>query len=104
MGGTRMRSVFSDGTASVNGNGAVFNLNDDVALEDVWDDGMTFDMVTDAEGEGDEEVSFFSFSFLVLAFRFIFWFSVLTPCRTCDSCESLNGFRNVHIRVDPAYI
>ncbi|OAX42753.1 hypothetical protein K503DRAFT_682620 [Rhizopogon vinicolor AM-OR11-026] len=50
-----MRSVFSDGTSSVVG--GVVNLNDDGALEeDVWDDGMTFDMVTDAEGEGDEEL------------------------------------------------
>ncbi|OJA10850.1 hypothetical protein AZE42_06129 [Rhizopogon vesiculosus] len=55
VGGTRMRSVFSDGTSSVVG-GAV-NLNGNGALEDdVWDDGMTFDMVTDAEGEGDEEL------------------------------------------------
>lgn len=46
-------------------NGAVINLNDDTGLEDIWDhedDGMTFDMVTDVDGEGDEEVSSFRFS------------------------------------------
>ncbi|KAG1853269.1 hypothetical protein C8R48DRAFT_611202 [Suillus tomentosus] len=69
MGGTRIGSVFSDGTGSIIGgprrvngrvtNGAVINLNDDTGLEDIWDhedDGMTFDMVTDVDGEGDEEL------------------------------------------------
>ncbi|KAG2360790.1 hypothetical protein BDR07DRAFT_1288705 [Suillus spraguei] len=40
-------------------NGAVINLNDDTCLGDVWDhedDGMTFDMITDVDGEGDEEL------------------------------------------------
>ncbi|KAG2346477.1 hypothetical protein BDR05DRAFT_878067 [Suillus weaverae] len=40
-------------------NGAVINLNDDTGLEDIWDhedDGMTFDMVTDVDGEGDEDL------------------------------------------------
>ena len=64
VGGTRVRSVFSDGTASVVGsgvngngalNGAAVNLGGDAA--DLWDDAMTLDMVTDPEGEGDEEVS-----------------------------------------------
>ncbi|KAG1894204.1 uncharacterized protein F5891DRAFT_1063239 [Suillus fuscotomentosus] len=69
MGGTRIGSVFNDGTGSIIGgprrvngrvtNGAVINLNDDTGLEDIWDhedDGMTFDMVTDVDGEGDEEL------------------------------------------------
>ncbi|KAG1800180.1 uncharacterized protein BJ212DRAFT_1400603 [Suillus subaureus] len=69
MGGTRVGSVFSDGTGSIIGgprrvngrvmNGAVINLNDDTGLEDIWDhedDGMTFDMITDVDGEGDEEL------------------------------------------------
>jgi pyrimidine and pyridine-specific 5'-nucleotidase len=72
MGGTRIGSVFSDGTGSIIGgtrrvngrvvNGTVINLNDDPGLEDIWDhedDGMAFDMVTDVDGEGDEEVSSF---------------------------------------------
>ncbi|KAG1758393.1 hypothetical protein EDD22DRAFT_784016 [Suillus occidentalis] len=40
-------------------NGTVINLNDNTGLEDIWDhedDGMTFDMVTDVDGEGDEEL------------------------------------------------
>ncbi|KAJ8581206.1 hypothetical protein M405DRAFT_634490 [Rhizopogon salebrosus TDB-379] len=55
---TCMRNVFSDGTASdlagnANGRGAVVNLNDDAT--GVRDDG-TLDMVTDADGEGDEQL------------------------------------------------
>jgi hypothetical protein len=42
-------------------NGAVVNSNDDAT--DVCDDG-TLDMVTDADGEGDEEVSPWSLFFL----------------------------------------
>jgi hypothetical protein len=53
------------GTRRLNGrimNGTVISLNDDTGLEDIWDhedDGMALDMVTDMDGEGDEEVSSF---------------------------------------------
>ncbi|KAG2739903.1 hypothetical protein P692DRAFT_20956694 [Suillus brevipes Sb2] len=42
-------------------NGTVISLNDDTGLEDIWDhedDGMALDMVTDMDGEGDEELKF----------------------------------------------
>lgn len=78
-----MRSVFSDGTASVVGsgmngngttNGAVVNLNDDAA--DMWDDAITLDMVTEAEGEEDEEVGGASLSFC---------FSLFDQAGSCSS-------------------
>jgi hypothetical protein len=93
MGRTRIGSILSDGTESIIGglngrilNAAVINLNDNT-LEDIWnyeDDGMTFDMVTDVDGEGDKEVSSFRFSVLsVYPLLYFCAFAIIVLCYHC---------------------